>query len=493
MSAPTVPKSRHQQRRERDARRKIIQHRYSPRGACKEIFHIKDAELLISGPAGTGKSRACLEKMLMVCLATAGVRALIVRKTLSSLASTALVTWRKYVAKEAIAVGDVHYYGGSREEAPQYRFKNGSSITIGGMNHADRIMSSEYDIIYVQEATELLVDDLEALNTRLRNWQIGFQQLIMDCNPAGATHWLKLRCNEGKTTLIESRHEDNPVLFDETTTPDGVTYKLTDKGTTYISKLDNLTGVRKQRLRYGKWVSAEGQIYEEFDPAYHVLEWSYDEDGNRLPLPESWERYWVIDFGMAHPFVCKWYALDEDGVAYMYREIYMTNRTIAEHAVTIMEQVTKQVAVEWYDHFNRVTRKRVETVWTEPKPTAIICDHDLQARRTFERATGLGTTAAVKDVAEGIDLTKQRWKLNAESESKLYYMEDTLVERDPELVDKVLPTCSMEEVSSYVWKKTNDGKIKDEPVKENDHGMDTDRYFTMHIDFKGKARFTVLD
>jgi len=471
---------------------KIIEHRYSPRGACKTIFHRKDKELLISGPAGTGKSRGCLEKILMVCLATPNVRALIVRKTLSSLGSTALVTWRNYVAKEAMAVGDLAYYGGSAQEAPQYRFKNGSTITIGGMNHPDRIMSSEYDIIYVQEATELTIADLEALNTRLRNWQIGFQQLLMDCNPAGETHWLKLRCNDGKCVLIESRHEDNPVLFDEITTPDGVTYRLTERGTAYIERLDNLTGVRKARLRHGKWVSAEGQIYEEFDPAYHILQWDYDDEGNKLPLPWEWERYWVIDFGLVHPFVCKWYAVDEDGVGYMYREIYMTDRTVAEHAETIMAQVTKTNVVEWYDHINRVERRREETVWIEPKPTAIICDHDAQARRTFEKATGLGTVAAIKHVAEGIDLTKQRWKLNASNEARLYYMEDALVERDPALVELMYPTCSVEEFPCYIWKKTPDGKKKDEPIKENDHGMDTDRYFTNHLDFKGKARFTIV-
>lgn len=52
----------------------------------------REEELLISGPAGTGKSRACLEKILMVCLMTPNTRALLLRKTLRSLGSTALVT-----------------------------------------------------------------------------------------------------------------------------------------------------------------------------------------------------------------------------------------------------------------------------------------------------------------------------------------------------------------------------------------------------------------
>ena len=99
-------------------------HVYKPRGGCKEIFDLREEEVLISGPAGTGKSRACLEKIFAVCLATPNVRALILRKTLASLSASALETWRKYVAMEAIATGTVVYYGGSKEEPAQYRFKN---------------------------------------------------------------------------------------------------------------------------------------------------------------------------------------------------------------------------------------------------------------------------------------------------------------------------------------------------------------------------------
>jgi len=218
------------------------EHTYEPRGGCKEVFESREEEVLISGPAGTGKSRACLEKIYMVCLLTPNTRALILRKTLASLGSTALVTWRNYVIKEALATGTVVYYGGSREEAAQYRFKNGSTVTIGGLDKPTRIMSSEYDIVYVQEATEITLEDLEMIKTRLRNWVISFQQLLMDCNPAGDKHWLKLRCNDNVCKLIESRHEDNPRLFNL----DGT---LTKQGEKYIGILDKLSGVRYKRLR----------------------------------------------------------------------------------------------------------------------------------------------------------------------------------------------------------------------------------------------------
>jgi phage terminase large subunit len=462
-------------------------HSYEPRGGCKTIFESREPEVLISGPAGTGKSRACLEKIHMVCLATPNVRALILRKTLTSLGSTALVTWRNYVIKEAMATNYVVYYGGSQQEAAQYRYKNGSTVTIGGLDKPTRIMSSEYDIIYVQEATEITLEDLEMINTRLRNWTISFQQLLMDCNPAGDKHWLKLRANDGTTVLIESRHEDNPRLFNA----DG---SLTEQGEKYISILDRLTGVRYKRLRLGLWVSAEGIVYEEFDPAKHILKWKYDDSGIRY-IAEGWEhwpRYWVIDFGYVNPFVLKCYAEDPDGALYMYREIYMTGRTVAEHAKTIMDIVHPEVEIKWYNSIERTWYSKVENQWIEPAPSAVVCDHDAEGRRTFEKATGLGTQAAIKTVSDGIDLQKNRL-VGVAGHPRFYLMEDSLVELDQDLREALMPTCTAEEYPSYVWKVSIDGRRQDEPVKKDDHGMDTDRYMTMFKDFKGRARVSFID
>jgi PBSX family phage terminase large subunit len=465
------------------------EHTYQARGGCKEVFEARDEEVLISGSAGTGKSRACLEKVHAMCLLTSNTRGLILRKTLSSLGSTALVTWRNFVIKEALLTGDVVYYGGSSQEAAQYRYRNGSTVTIGGLDKPTRIMSGEYDIVYIQEATEVTIEDIEYVKTRLRNWKTSFQQLIMDCNPNSDKHPLKLRCNDGLCRLIESRHEDNPRLFD--LIPDG-TYQVTDRGAKYMSILDNLTGVRYKRLRLGLWVSAEGVIYEEFDPTIHVLNWEYDDEGNKLPFPQEWPRYWVIDFGYVNPFVLKCYARGDDGEIYMYREIYMSGRTVQEHAQTILDCVTKQEAFTWYDHFEKCERTQYKTVWTEPKPVRIICDHDAEDRRTFEKATGLSTIPARKAVNTGIDLHKNRLKVNRDGFTRFYLMDDSLVQRDERLAQLLLPTCSAEEYPSYQWKKGQDGRTKDEPIKEDDHGCDCDRYLTMELDFRGQARATLV-
>ncbi len=437
-----------------------VTHFYSPRGAALDLFGRQDSEVLISGPSGTGKSRAVLEKINVMALENPGMRGLMLRKTGVSFTSSGLVTWRRDVIPELKEAGVVEYYGGSREEPAQYRYANGSTVEIGGMDKASKIMSTEYDIIFVQEATELTLDDWESLTTRLRNGVVSFQQIVGDANPDADTHWLKKRCDAGQTKILHSRHEDNPILFDN----DG---ELTTMGAAYITKLDALTGVRKRRLRHGEWSSAEGVVYEEWDSAIHLID--------SFEIPDDWSRYWVIDFGMTNPFVCQWWAEDDDGRIYLYREWYRTQWLVSEHVVAMLAAVTKPTDED---------DDKVE--WTEPKPRAIICDHDAEGRAQLVRALGIGTVTAKKKVANGIQAVKARLKVADDGKPRLFVMRDALIERDPLLVEATKPTCFIEEIGAYVWDQTPGRPPKETPIKRDDHSVDCARYMVAHLDPLGQ-------
>lgn len=436
-------------------------HRYEPRGALREAFTTRAPEVLVSGPAGTGKSRALLERAHIMPLRYPRSRGLIVRKTLASLGSTALETWRQHVIPEATATGLVSWYGGSSAEPPQYRYSNGSAVVVGGMDKSTKIMSSEYDWAYVQEAIELDEGDWEAITTRLRNGRMPYQILLADTNPSHPTHWLKARCDRGDTLMIHSRHSDNPVLVRD----DGT---LTPAGVAYMAKLDRLTGVRRYRLRDGLWVAAEGVIYEDFDPAIHVID--------RFNIPRDWTRWWSVDFGYTNPFVLGCWAEDPDGRLYLYRELYRTKRLVEDHARHILSLVTD----------------RKTGAWTEPKPRAVICDHDAEDRATLERHLGLATSPAHKTVRDGIQATQARFRPAGDGRPRLFLLRDSLVERDPELVDAKKPTCTVEELPGYVWDVRPGKPPKEEPVKEDDHGCDQLRYLVAERDLGGRPRVRMI-
>lgn len=450
-------------------------HEYHPRGSARAVLECRDPEVLMSGPAGTGKSRACLEKLNLQALKWPGMRGLIVRKTAVSLTSSALQTWEQIVIPEALKTGLVTYHGGSRRVPPQYRYANGSTISIGGMDKPSKIMSTEYDVVFAQEAIELTEDDWEAIVTRLRNGRMPYQQLVADTNPSYPTHWLKQRCDRGQTTMLACLHTDNPVYFG----PDG---EPTERGRDYVlGKLANLTGVRYQRLYRGLWVAAEGVIYDEWQPAVNLID--------RFYVPKEWDRWWVVDFGYTRPFCLQWWAEDPDGRAYLYREIYRTRRLVEDHARDALRQVIDLRTCPIDPGTGEPDLLHPDARWKEPEPRAIICDHDAEDRATLERWLGRSTDPAHKTVLDGIEAVKSRLRAAGDGKPRLFIMRDALVQLDQDLADAKLPTCTVDEIGGYVWA---DKKTKEEPVKENDHGMDAVRYFVAERDLGGRPNIRFM-
>lgn len=410
---------------------------YAPRGACKELFRQRGDQVIIAGPAGTGKSRASLELLHAVAEKYPKARGLIVRKTRASLNNTALVTFEEKVLYPGC---NVRFHTTDQE----YKYSNGSIVGIAGMDKASKIMSSEYDIIYVQECTELTEDDWQMLTTRIRNGVVPTrQQLLGDCNPGPPTHWIKKAADAGKLVMLESRHEDNPALWDE------ANQCWTEEGAKYIGKLNALTGVRYKRLRLGIWASSEGIIYDMWDRAIHIVD--------RFLIPDDWPCYWAIDFGFTNPFVWQEWREDPDGRLYRTTEIYRTKTLVEDHAKAIL------AATEGH-----------------PKPRAIICDHDAEDRATLTKYLNIGTIGAWKTVSPGLQAVQQRLRRAGDGKPRIMFMRDSLVERDTDLLDAAKPVCTEEEVEGYIW----DPKFKkgEQPLKQGDHGCDVVRYVTCFVD-----------
>ncbi len=430
------------------------------RGAARALFESRDPQVAIAGPAGTGKSLAALYRVHHAALNWPGCRCLVLRKTARTLGSTTLRTFEKAVATPEIADSSVTWFGGSLREPASYRYANGSAVVVGGMDKPDKIMSSEYDLIFVDEATELLLEDWEAGDTRLRNGVLPWQQQIGGCNPSHPKHWLKGASDGGPIRMLASRHADNPAY----THPDG---SLTSAGEAYLARLGNLTGVRRHRLLDGLWAAAEGIVYESWDDAVHLVD--------PFEPPASWTRFWAVDFGHTNALSFGFWAEDHDGRLYLYREIYVTKR--------LVEDVAKQA------------RSIVSPggVWREPRPRAVVCDHDAEDRATLERHLGMATKAAKKTVSDGIQAVQARLRLAGDGKPRLFVMRGALVERDEALAQAGKPLCFTDEIGGYVWEPAKDGKpAKEAPQKRDDHAMDMARYMVAERDLGGEPRIRVL-
>lgn len=425
------------------------------RGAVTELFKYPDLEIGIDGPAGTGKTFGTLFLIHILLLRYPGAKWLVARKHNTDLAGSAMATYRESVLDER---EDVRYFGGNKVEPAAYRYPNGSKLIVNGLDKPGKVKSMDFDGIYVNEATECTLEDIKFCHMRLARRGKStlperYQKLLMDFNPDGPTHFLNQRMDEGLTRRLLSRHEDNPFLWDSKIND------WTDAGRRYIAVLDSLTGVRLARYRYGMWAAAEGTVYEgSYDRARNVVD--------RFEIRPEWPRYLVVDFGYTHPFVCKWYALDPDGRLICYREIYMTKRLVEDHAKDIKK----------YSRWGQPGG--------DPLPREIICDHDAEDRATLERHLGLRTMPAHKSVSDGIQAVASRLRAAGDGRPRLLHFRDALVERDTELAAAKKPCCTIDEFDVYIWDTRNGAKTGDVPVKENDHGMDVDRYACARFDLR---------
>jgi len=452
------------------ARDTEVRRPYCPRGSALSLGEYRDPEVVLSGPAGTGKSRACLEKMHLALRQHPGGRGLLLRKTRRSLTESGMVTYEAKV---------LHPLDGVRwtSSVQQYQYPNGSILAVAGMDKAAKVMSSEWDMIYVQECTELVEAEWEALTTRLRNGKMPYQQLIGDCNPDAPTHWLRQRMDAGRARELPSVHEDNPLLFERV----GPILLPTAEGSRYLSTLDALTGVRYSRLRLGLWVSAEGMVYEgSWDRSKNLIERASVTNRTYNPLygdcniPRMWPRYLAIDFGYTNPMVCQWWAVDPDGRLFMYREIYRSQTLVEDHARAILHYA------KWHLDGGRLTPTSKDS---DPLPRAIFADHDAEGRATLERHLGhWGVTPAEKAITDGIQAVAARMRPAGDGKPRLFILQGSLVDRDPVLADHKLPCSTLEEIEGYVW-DTRGGRAKgEEPLDKDNHGMDAMRYMAATLD-----------
>lgn len=409
---------------------------YRPRGAALALFHSRADEILVEGPRNTGKTRAVLQKIDALARIYPQSRHLICRATRKSMSESVLVTFEDKVIRpeERASLGTA-----SKDYRSAYDFYgNGSTIVVGGLDNADRFLSSEWDTVNVFQAEEITQDDWEKLTSSLRNKRLTrngrppYHQAIADSNPSFPGHWLNLRANAGHMLRLLSRHADNPTFTPE------------DQ-----ARLDRLTGVRKLRYRDGIWAGQEGLVYEDFDPAVHVVE--------RFDVPAEWPRFVGADFGQRNATVVLWAARDPESRLYVYREVYETGRRASEMAPEVKRLSGDETIVSrWTDHQSEyVAEWEAQGVYTEP---------------------------ADKAVMAGIEAVQDALALQADGKPSLFLFRDLLVRRDERLKEAGKPCSVLEEFPSYVWDKTADGKpIKEQPKKIDDHGMDALRYLVMGV------------
>lgn len=207
--------------------------------------------------------------------------------------------------------------------------------------------------------------------------------------------------------------------------------------------VSHLTEASQRSRLYGEFSSQSGLVYPEFSKDTHLIDIE--------EIPDHWRRYISIDFGSSHPFCALWVAeapagyYSSDTTLIVYRELYWTNKTTIESGREI----------------NRINKLHNEEIlWYVADPES------KDGRLTLGRECNIRTLPAPKHlgVNEGINMVREYLQIDKEGKSRLLFTKDV--------------KNTLKEFRLYKW----DNKSKKDVVKkDNDHAMDSLRYFVMQF------------
>ena len=269
------------------------------------------------GARGGGKSWALKEKCKRLALKWPGIRILIIRKNLDDLRQNHITPLRSELPEQVARY---------RELDKTFYFANGSTIKCAYFktdHDADKYQGQEYDIIAIDEATQLLEHAFVIFKACLRGTNSFPRRMYLTCNPGGVGHsWFKRLFIDR-----EFKENENPddYMFIQANIDDNA--KLREADPEYVKQLESLPEDLREMWRYGKWDVVVGQYFNEFRREKHVIE--------PIPIPSHWRRYRAIDYGL-DALACVWGAVSPDGDLYIYREEQKADSPIWESAKLIL-------------------------------------------------------------------------------------------------------------------------------------------------------------
>jgi phage terminase large subunit len=486
---------------------------------AQERFHWSQApELLYSGHRGSSKSRTICEKADWLCRTIPGARIVLSRKKREHMGKTTLVT----LLTETITPAHKQWgWNPSADGGSTLYYPNGSEILCAGLDNPGRMLSGEFMANFTDQAEELDEEEFVAIGGSLRQRtdrlgnRIPFQQLGLACNPGGTGHFLYRRfrpdrCAHGSSYVQRSEKETR--LLNGKAFPAGrvlrecIVAGLADNmenlPPAYQLWLESLTGRYRERFVLGKWVAFEGSLFDHFDERFHVIDRpaSWAEWGGYPP--PTWKRVRSVDFGYTAPFVWQWWAISPEKRWYLYREIYRSQRMVADHAKVGKAQEARELAA-----LNAALEAQDKDKWPR-RPmlprlsfSGSYADHaDAEARAQLENL-GFSTDPAVKDREAGYQTLYEAMapRLNPVTNAttaRCYFIRDARCEApDPHLVHSGKPTCTHEEIPLLQFlpePTTPTQPEKEGNIKRNDHGYDAARYALHSHLMGGSGDLTLL-
>lgn len=307
-----------------------------PNAKQREFFLSEARFTAYGGARGGGKSWALRRKLVGLALRYPGIHCLIVRRSYPELRGNhllpflreygALVTWHELMKRLV--------------------FRNGSVIELGYCSDdgdALRYQGQEYDIIAIDEATQLSELHFSIFKACMRGTRPYPRRMYLTCNPGGIGHaWVK-------RLFIDRRYRDGEKAEDYRFISASVydNDALLRSDPEYVHTLESLPDRMREAWLYGRWDVFDGQFFPEFDPAVHVID--------RSAVPSRLRRFVAFDYGL-DMLAALLIGADTSGTLYVLKEVCAPGLRLSDAARAIVRMIDgegAEYAVASPDLWNR--------------------------------------------------------------------------------------------------------------------------------------------
>jgi len=299
-----------------------------------------------------------------------------------------------------------------------------------------KIRGSEFAGALIDELTILPENFIKMLLSRL---SIADAKLYASTNPDSPYHWVK-------RDLIDREKELNCKVF---------SFNIDDNPSLTKTFKDELKqeyqGLWYQRFIEGKWVMAEGAVYDFFDEELNVIQ-----------MPTSQAQYYIVgcDYGTTNP--CVFVMIGYNPSA--YPNMWLEKEYVFDSKKEMRQKSDYDYAL---DLINFIDGFNVEAIYIDPSASSF--------KQELRRNAIHNVKDANNDVIPGIRFQSQL------------------------LTNGTYKICSnchetIKEYTNYLWDGKASEKGEDKPIKRNDHTKDAERYalFT-HFFLKSGSRMTEDD
>ena len=322
----------------------------------------------------------------------------------------------------------------------EHRFDNMLTVKRGGRTNYFYMFGgkdeSSQDLIQGVTLAGMFFDEVALMpesfvNQATARCSVEGAKLWFNCNPGSPYHWFKEqyldKLEEKNMIHLHFTMEDNLSLSE----------RVKDRYRRMYS------GVFYDRYIRGLWVLAEGLVFDQFNKDQHVVP----------TVPRPYREFYVsIDYGTQNPTVFGLWG-NHAGRWYKVREYHYEGRKQKRQRTDV------QYSADLKRFLSAEERRRLRGVVVDPSAASFI------AQITQD---GFPVIPARNDVLDGI-----RNMATALQEGMILYND---------CCDE-----TFREFGSYVWDQKAAQRGEDKPVKENDHHMDSDRYFVHTIIFAPRA------